>query len=127
MTLIDIGNIYKKQSNYPEEVLKNYLAALQIFEEIGNKKGAAESSGNIGSIYSMIGNYPEALNNYFYILKIQIEIKDTFNIAASYNNIGEIYKKQEEYTEALKNYRAALKFLKKAGMKGIKTRSNYSQ
>ena len=36
----NIGVVYQYMGNYPE-ALKNYFAALKIFEEIGDKKGIA--------------------------------------------------------------------------------------
>jgi serine phosphatase RsbU (regulator of sigma subunit) len=126
-SLNNIGNVYLDQGNYPE-ALKNYLASLEIQEEIGDKNGIASSSNNIGTIYWYQGNYPEALKNYLVSLKIKEEIgvehpEDMGNkkgIASSLNNIGNIYSDQGNYPEALKNYLASLKIKEEIGdKKGI--------
>src|SRR5665213_1606196 len=43
----NIGNIYYNQGNYPQ-ASKNYIASLQINEELKNKKDIAGSYFNIG-------------------------------------------------------------------------------
>jgi tetratricopeptide (TPR) repeat protein len=131
-SLNNIGSIYYEQGSYPE-ALKNYLASLKIYEEIGvahpddveNKKGIAASLNNIGNIYSDQGNNSEALKNYLAALKIKEETADKKGIAASLNNIGLIYWYQGNYPEALKNYLACLKIYEETGdKKGIASSLN---
>ncbi len=121
----NIGNIYYYQGNFPE-ALKNYLASLKIREEIGDKKGIADSYNNIGNIYVSQGNYPDGLKNHLACLKIKEEIGDKNGISVSYNSIGNVYFYQGNYPEALKNYLASLKIQEEIGDKhGIAT-SYYS-
>ena len=83
---LNIGNVYKSQSNY-EEALKNYFASLKVRKEIGDKKGIANSYNNIGTVYSDQGNYAEALKNYVLALEIRKEIGDENGLGTSANII----------------------------------------
>ena len=82
---------------------------MKIREAIGNKKGIAYSYSNIGNVYNIQGNYPEALKNLLVSLKIREAIGNKKGIADSYNNIGLVYYYQGNYTEALKNHFSSLK------------------
>ena len=69
---ISFGNIYNLQGttsyyegNYPE-ALKNYLAALKIYEKSEAKKETANVRRNIGLVYWNQGDYAEALKKSFY-------------------------------------------------------------
>ena len=111
-----IGNIYYFKGNY-SAALENYLAAIKIMEEIGDKKAIAASYNNIGNIYYSQGNYPEALKSHFASIKIKEKIGDMKGIAFSYNNIGNIFNAQGNYLAALKNYFKALKLNEDTGNK----------
>ena len=56
----NIGLSYDLAGDYPQ-ALKNYMAALKISEDAGDKNGIAYSYMCIGSIYWHQGNYYEAL------------------------------------------------------------------
>ena len=115
-TYIHLGYFEEDKGNYPE-ALKNYLHALEIKQETGDKQGVADSYNNIGSVYYAQGNYPEALKNYFASLKIFEAIGNKKDNAASHNNIGIIYYNQGNYPEALKNHFASLKIKEAIGDK----------
>ncbi|HYV90313.1 MAG TPA: tetratricopeptide repeat protein [Chitinophagales bacterium] len=120
----NIGTIHGMQSNYPES-LKNFLDALSIREEIGDKEGIAGCYNGIGILYYLQGDYPEALKNYFASLKIWEELGNKKGIADSYDNIGNTYCNQGNYSEALKNHFASLKISEELrDKKGIA--ANYS-
>jgi hypothetical protein len=46
------------------EALSFRRGALQLYEEIGDRAGAAEARYGMGSIYGYLGNYPEALRHF---------------------------------------------------------------
>ncbi len=93
------------------------MVSLNIYKEIGYRKGIVSSYNNMGLIYESQGNYPEALKKHFASLKIKEEIKDKRGIAISYNNIGNIYWYQGNYPAALNNFLAALKLIEETGDK----------
>src|SRR6266542_2753653 len=123
------------------EALKNNMNALKVCDELlssekatdkskilketKDKVGIAASYNNIGNIYAVQGNYPEALKNLFAALKIKEETGDKNSIANSYNNIGSTYYNHGDYTQALKYHLAALKMRQEIGDKrGISSSYN---
>jgi len=120
---VSIGNIYNRQGatyyyegNYPE-ALKNYLAALKIYEKNEVKRETANALRNIGLLYWKLGHYADALRNHSNSLSIFKEIQDKKAIAIAYNDMGNVYENQGNYSEALKNYLASLKIYDEAGNK----------
>ena len=63
---------------------------------------------NIGTVYSEIGLYPEALEQFQKALVIRREIGDRAGEDVTLNNIGSIYWNQGRYSEALEQYQDAL-------------------
>jgi len=113
---IRLGNNYYNQENYPD-ALKNYLAALKIFEKNAAKKEMAKTRRNIGMVHWYLGNYSEALKNHLVSLDLNEEIDDKKAIATAYNDIGNIYETQRNFNDALKNYSSALKIDEETGNK----------
>ena len=98
-----IGLIYRSQKNYPGS-LKNYFAAIKIFEETGDKQQAGNSYLEVAKIfYYNLENYPEALQNCFSGLKFFEELGDNREIADCHLLLGMIYNAQGEESAALKN------------------------
>ena len=111
-----LANGFMGKNNYPE-ALKNYLAALKIFEKNDYKTGIGYVNGNIGRFYWIQKNYPVAMNYYSKAIKVFEEIKDKNGIADTQNGIGLIYENQGKYPEALKYYAEAIKSYDEAGNK----------
>src|ERR1700757_4757646 len=57
------GVAFMNKGNFPE-ALENYENALNLFEEIGNKKGMGNIYNNMAGIYFYQANYPKALEFY---------------------------------------------------------------
>ena len=87
------------QGDIPK-ALEYYHKSLKIREEIGDKKGIANSLNNIGYIYDVQGDIPKGLEYYHKSLKIREEIGDKKGIAMSLNNIGYIYNSQGDIPKA---------------------------
>lgn len=87
----NMGYIYQ---NYGDEIkaLDNYHKGLKIQEEIGDKKGLAQSLNNIGFVYQAEKDAVNALNYYHKSLRIRQEIGDRRGIGECYNNIGFLYR-----------------------------------
>lgn len=104
-----IGSIYRHQKQYPES-LKNYLAAIKIFEETGDKRQVANNYLEVGRmLFYDLQNYPEALKNCFSALKIYEDLGDKHDAAYCLSLLGMIYTEQGEDTTALKNLLESLK------------------
>ena len=81
------------QGNY-KKALEYHEKSFKINEEIGDKKGMADSYYNIGNIFSDQGNNEKALEYYENSLKIFELIGNKQGIGDSYGNIGFIYSRQ---------------------------------
>lgn len=101
-------------SNFPEALSDNRLA-LDVFKQLGDKEGVANSLFGIGGVYKNMGYYPEALQNHFAALKIRDSLNDKRSIAASYNNIGSIYKALKNYDKSLEYMLRSLQIKKETG------------
>ena len=112
--LNNIGEIFRKQGNYPE-AMKRYEEALQIDEQLGDLRGKSIRLNNIGLIYKAQGNYPEALKRYKKALNIAEQLGDLNRKAIRLNNIGMIHYSQGNYPEAMKRYEEALQINEQLG------------
>jgi len=72
---------------------------------------------NIGIIYDLQDDYPNALKYYHKALKIAEEPEDKRIMAKIYGNIGIIYKNQGDYPKALNYYHKSLKIKEELGDK----------
>ena len=87
----NIGTIYDDQGDIAK-ALDYYHKGLNLYEEMGNKKGMALALNNIGYIYYNQADIKNALDYYNKSLKIRMEIGDKNGISNSYNNLGSVYK-----------------------------------
>ncbi len=121
LSFTNIGNIYWNEVHYPETLqneepskmrtpvkskkllknaFENYLAALKVRREIGDKQNLAESFFNLGNVQFDLNNYKEAQNWLNKALKSSIE-------TGSKEWIKESYNLQVDLDSALGNWKAA--------------------
>jgi tetratricopeptide (TPR) repeat protein len=65
--------IHEKRGEY-DEALEKYEESLRIEEELGNRAGAALSSGQIGALFTRTGGYTEAFDRLMQALLIFMEL-----------------------------------------------------
>ncbi len=114
--LTTIGISYKNKGNYPKS-LENYLKALKLVEQSGNKSRIGNCYVNIGAIYINQTNYPKALEYELKAMHLFEEIKETRGMGYCYGNIGNIYGAQSNYQKALEYFLKDLKIMEKTGDK----------
>ncbi|HLT33710.1 MAG TPA: tetratricopeptide repeat protein, partial [Aquaticitalea sp.] len=85
-----IAEVYDRQRDYTN-ALKNYSAALEIYEEIGMSQGIANSNIGIGNIFYALSDYHSALEHHFIALNILKNVGDKTGMAFCYNSIGAAY------------------------------------
>ena len=97
--------------------LKYHEKALKTFEEVGFKKGYANSLANIGTLHKEQGNFLAALEYIEKTSKILDEID--YNQLRVYieGMTGSIYKEKGDYPRALESYEKALTISKEIGFK----------
>ncbi len=106
----DLAGNYKSKSDLVKATYY-YLAAKDMYLEIGRPKSVASVMANLCVVYLEQGNYNEALKYAFESLKIKESLNDTKSAGIVQENIGTIYmelknyaKTEEYYTKALKTY-----------------------
>ena len=109
LCLNNSGLIYIMQGN-TDLAMKLCNEALQIAEQLGDKKAIANAQENIGGIYTQLGDIVKALEYHFLVLKLREEIKDKEGIAQAMNNIAYIYGLQGEFDKADEFYAKILKY-----------------
>ena len=109
---LNIGNTYTNLGEY-RYALQYHLKALQLFEELNNKKGISFCYQSIGGDFLELGQYKQAL---FYTTKakyIKSELNDIRGIATSLEQMGSIWVELKQYDSALNYYFESLKILQK--------------
>lgn len=91
-----------------EKIYDYAQQALEISEDIGYKKGIAQSFNNLGTYYRTKGIYDESIDYYFSALEIMEELDDINGIARCYNLIGILYYYLGNYHLSLEYYMMAL-------------------
>jgi serine phosphatase RsbU (regulator of sigma subunit) len=100
-----------------DKAMEHANNALSLSEKINFKRGQIISYLQMGRIYRIENNYPEALKCFLEGLKISNEIGDKKLMASLYNAVGIIYDYQGNYPEALTSYHIALKLSEETGDK----------
>ena len=112
------------RGDYPK-ALNCYTQSLKIKETIGDQKGIAATSNNIGLIFFNQGDYPKALDYYARSLNIEEQIGNQKGVSLSLNNIGRIYNNLGDFPKALDYYTKSLKIKEEIGdQRGVATTLN---
>jgi len=106
------GFFFLHVSVQPREALHMHEAALDsaIARHGDDHQDVAACYGNIGNVYSVQGNYDEALVQFQKSLKIRIRVFgcEHEEVAISYNNIGNVYAMQGDHKNALLQFQKSL-------------------
>ena len=115
----NIGVVYKNLGSYFLELeqkdsadifLNNSLThlnrALEIHQELNNRKGIIETFNGFGDVYRRLGNSDKALNYTKDYLDLAMEMDDQKFIQKAYKDLSRVY-------ADLKKYKKAYKFRKK--------------
>jgi predicted ATPase/DNA-binding SARP family transcriptional activator len=92
-----------------------YVGSLEIFREVGHRRGAAQALGNLGNIALDQGDYETARALFEESLEICREINDRRNIARSLSNLGRIITNQSDYETARTLFEESLEIYREIG------------
>ena len=106
MILIDLGNVNASMGHI-EEAFSNYERVLRYKNDIA-KKFEAEALFHFAHLYTLQGNYQEALGNHKKSLAIVRRLSDRYSEAQSLNDIGMLYALMGNDEKSLANHLVAL-------------------
>ncbi len=116
------GENYNSIGGLNNEALKNFKTALDYFEKTDSKREIASCLHGLGSLYSDIADYPQALTYYQQALTINKEINNKQGMGINLGNIGFVYYRLSEYSKVLDYRQQALKIQEETGdMKSVAT------
>jgi two-component system, NtrC family, sensor kinase len=113
-SLINIGNIYLNQGNYPE-ALKYYLECLEVRKKHNQRSQMASVLGNIAIVYEVQNDFEVALDYHHQSLALNKEFGNIGGIATSLGNIGLIYKLKGDIHKAENHFLRSLELRQKTG------------
>jgi serine phosphatase RsbU (regulator of sigma subunit) len=94
---------------------KWYNAALFYFEKTGDRNGFLRCSEKLGTLYTRLGKYDDALEKYNKVLSEYTSANDYKNIAGTCNQIGYLMFQKGDVNNALANFTSAAEFSEKGG------------
>jgi two-component system sensor histidine kinase UhpB len=97
-----LANDFKPVSQWATET-------LLLSERLNFKSGVAKAYVSIASVFSVQGDYTEALKNFFYALQVSQEINDDQGVTKTYLRIARAYSFQDNPPSAFKYYFLYLK------------------
>ena len=103
------------QSGDKDNALKNWLQALSIAEELGDKGAISKRLNNIGIWYWKDQDYSKSIEYYQKSIAIKQELGDIRNIGKTYNNLGKIYFSMGDYKNAVVQYDKSIETKKELG------------
>jgi tetratricopeptide (TPR) repeat protein len=102
-----IGRTYSKLNN-AEGTVKNYLAAMQIFQELRDKTGEASVLNNLAAFLRNNGEYADALKYYQMAIPLYRQYGSKSDIAKALNGIGQTYLAIGNYQNAVEHLEESL-------------------
>lgn len=112
IALDKLGTLVRRTGLY-DQSLAYHLQAMELAQELGDKKLLASIYNHIGVVYRRKTDDNLALDYHLRALQTGEEIDDARNIAYASNSIGIIYTYQKNYTEALGYFYRALDLAEK--------------
>lgn len=107
-SLVNLGYSCMQQG-VSDRSISFYLKGLQIYEELNNVGGIAETNNNIAYVFLQQKNYTKAEEFYKRSLKTFQTINNKEGVASAFNNLGYVYKSQLKFPEALNSYNKGYK------------------
>lgn len=98
-----------------DKSLQNFLAAYNIYKQIGQQEPLSKVLNNIGIVYRMQGKYERAEDIYQESLTLKQQLNDSLGMAATYQNLAALYSASNRKEEALDNSQKAISLYTKLG------------
>ena len=98
-----------------QAALESWQSSLEIYLELGDRQGEANSLGNLGIAYERLGEYQRAIDFHQQYLAIAREISDRQGEANSLGNLGLAYYSLGEYQRAIDFHQQYLEIAREIG------------
>jgi len=99
-TALNAGDTGQSVIKY-DSALEYYRRAIGMYNELGEKAGAANNLSNIGIIYYYMNMKDSTLVYFQKSLQVFMQLADKGRVAMSLNNIAELYAEQKNYLKAI--------------------------
>jgi CHAT domain-containing protein/tetratricopeptide (TPR) repeat protein len=98
-----------------QEALRSWEQALEIYREIGDRRGEGTALGNLGFAYQSLGDYRQAIDLHEQHLAIAREVGDREGEGRALGNLGFAYQSLGDYRQAIDLHEQALSILREIG------------
>ncbi|MES2688944.1 MAG: tetratricopeptide repeat protein [Bacteroidota bacterium] len=107
-TASDISGVIYLNLGDSRKALYSHLIALNLFEQIDNKRGIAFTYNNIGAVYSHLKNYDRA--EFYYLKSLELKKQAGLNreVSSSYVNLGNIKMHEHKIEDCINYYKLGL-------------------
>ena len=112
-----MGVAYSAQDQFTRAI-EQFEKALEINQELGNRRGEGANLSNIGNIHYFRGDLPEAQSAYERALEINREEEHLIGQATILGNLGRIHLEQEEIDIAGECLRESQRIFRSTGAEG---------
>ncbi len=122
--LFNLG-VQKKQKQEYEAALATFNQALEIYRELGDSTedeirqaaltGEGKTLSQLGQVYDLIRDFPQAIDYHLQSLNIALENEDTLIEAASLSNLGMSYSNLGNYSKAIEYFEKSLPLARQLG------------
>ncbi len=97
-----MGNVALFQNNV-EMGIAHHQEALELYERIGDLRGASYSLISLGALATQVNQLPDAIDYMERGLKLSEKIGDQIGQARALNNLGDVYAQLGDYERSLPN------------------------
>ena len=91
--------------------------SLQLYRELGDKRGVANTLSNLATRETAEGNYEEAKRLLGESIQIKRSLDDKLGVAGSLNNLGNVMAAQGDYAQAKETFTQTLQLMRELGEK----------
>lgn len=98
-----------------DQAMKNYHAALALFEELGNAEGLGEANRGIGHVFWRQGEYEMAVGHLNYSVEIFSREGMKRAMGSALVDLGNVYKTKGDLELCIEKYLQGLEILEKTG------------
>ena len=106
-SLNKVGMSHLRKGDYDSTIIYS-KRALELYRDLDDKEGIAETYNSIGTAYNFLGDYQNSIEFKKKALEIYIEIGDEEQLSTSYLFLGWDYNQNGDHQNAIDNFEKSL-------------------